>query len=67
MKKVKKTEIRKIHHADLSAQYENPIEHACNMQEGQTFISVDAQKPEGLCESAWGSMQTFVMTLAHGG
>jgi uncharacterized repeat protein (TIGR04076 family) len=37
------------------------------MQEGQTFISVDAQKPEGLCESAWGSMQAFVMTLAHGG
>lgn len=66
MKKVKITVIRKIHHADLSAQYENPIEHACNMQEGQTFISVDAQ-PEGLCESAWGSMQTFVMTLAHGG
>lgn len=67
MKKVKITVIRKIHHADLSAQYENPIEHACNMQEGQTFISVDAQKPEGLCESAWGSMQAFVMTLAHGG
>ena len=67
MKKVKITVIRKIHHADLSAQYENPIEHAFNMQEGQTFISVDAQKPEGLCESAWGSMQAFVMTLAHGG
>ena len=67
MKKVKITVIRKIHHADLSAQYENPIEHACDMQEGQTFISVDAQKPEGLCESAWGSMQAFVMTLAHGG
>ena len=37
------------------------------MQEGQTFITVDAQKPDGLCESAWGSMQAFVMTLAHGG
>lgn len=67
MKKIKITVIRKIHHADLSAKYENPIAHACDMQEGQTFISVDAQKPEGLCESAWGSMQAFVMTLAHGG
>lgn len=58
MKKVKITAIRKIQHTDLSAQYENPIEHACDMHEGQTFISVDvdAQKPEGLCESAWGSM-----------
>lgn len=67
MKKVKITVIRKVHHADLSTQYENPIEHACDMQEGQTFISEDAQKPEGLCESAWGSMQAFVMTLACGG
>lgn len=67
MKKVKITVIRKVHHADLSTQYENPIEHACDMQEGQTFISEDAQKPEGLCESAWGSMQAFVITLACGG
>lgn len=67
MKKVKITVIRKIYHVDLSERYENPIEHACDMQEGQTFISVDARKPEGLCESAWDSMQAFVMTLAHGG
>ena len=67
MKRIKITVIRKVSHADLSAQYENPIEHACNMQEGQTFVSIDAQKPEGMCESAWQSMQSFVMTLAHGG
>ncbi len=65
--KVKITVIRKVHYADLSQKYENPIEHACDMQEGQTFISVDNQKPEGLCESAWQSMFPFVMTLAHGG
>lgn len=51
MKKVKITVVRKVHYADLSTQYENPIEHACDMQEGQTFISMDAQKPEGMCES----------------
>ncbi|MDR0895272.1 MAG: TIGR04076 family protein [Prevotellaceae bacterium] len=67
MKKVKITVIRKIHHADLSALYENQIEHACNMQEGQTFISENGMQPKGLCESAWTSMQSFVMTLAHGG
>lgn len=67
MKRIKITVIRKVYHTDLSAQYENPIEHTCDMQEGQTFISIDAQKPEGLCESAWQSMQSFVMTLAHGG
>ncbi len=67
VKKVKVTVIRKVNHADLSARYENPIEHTCDMQEGQTFISVDNQKPEGMCESAWQSMMPFVMTLAHGG
>lgn len=67
MKKVRITVIRKVHHSDLSARYENPIEHACDMQEGQVFISVDGQRPEGLCESAWLSMMPFVMTLAHGG
>ena len=67
MKKIKITVIRKVNHTDLSAKYESPIEHACNMQEGQTFISIDAQKPDDLCESAWQSMQSFVMTLAYGG
>lgn len=67
MKKIKITVIRKIHHSDLSALYENPIEHACDMQEGKTYISVDAEKPQEMCESAWQSMRPFVMTLAHGG
>lgn len=65
--KVKITVIRKVHYADLSEKYENPIEHACDMNEGDIFISVDNQRPEGLCESAWQSMMPFVMTLAHGG
>ena len=67
MKKVKITVVRKIHHADLSAIYENPIEHACDIVEGDEYISVDGAMPEGFCESAWQSMQPFVMTLAHGG
>jgi uncharacterized repeat protein (TIGR04076 family) len=67
MKKVKITVIRKVSHTDLSVQYENPINHACGMQEGKSYVSIDALKPDGLCESAWQSMQSFVMTLAHGG
>lgn len=67
MNKVKITAVRKVWHQDLSAQYENPIEHACDIHEGQSWISIDGARPEGLCESAWCSMQSFVMTLAHGG
>lgn len=67
MKIVKITVIRKACYNDLIKQYENPIAHACDMTEGQVFISKDNEKPQGMCESAWQSMMPFVMTLAHGG
>ncbi|MBO4777530.1 MAG: TIGR04076 family protein [Bacteroidales bacterium] len=66
MKKVKITVIRKASYPDLSAKYENPIEHACDICEGESWISTDGQKPEGLCTSAWESMQWFVGELANG-
>ena len=67
MKKVKITAIRKVWYQDLSAKYENPIEHSCDIEEGQVFIYCEGQKPEGLCDSAWESMQAFVKELANGG
>ena len=67
MKKVRITAVRKACYADLMAQYENPIEHACNVQEGQVWIANGWEKPEGFCGSAWDSISAFVMTLAHGG
>jgi uncharacterized repeat protein (TIGR04076 family) len=67
MYKVKITAIRKVQHTDLMQIYENPIEHTCDISEGQTFISVDGERPEGMCESAWGSMEYFVKELANGG
>ena len=59
--------MRQTVYEDLVAQYENPIEHACDMCEGQVFIANGWQRPEGLCQSAWESMSAFVMALAHGG
>ncbi|MBO5275692.1 MAG: TIGR04076 family protein [Alistipes sp.] len=67
MKKCRITVVRRASYEDLMAQYENPIEHACDMCEGQVFIANGWQRPEGLCLSAWESMSSFVMTLAHGG
>ena len=67
MKKVKITVMRKACYPDLMEQYENPIEHACDVREGQVWIADNGQKPEGLCDSAWESMSGFVMTLAQGG
>ena len=67
MKKIKITVMRKACYPDLMEQYENPIEHACDVQEGQVFIANGWQKPEHFCDSAWDSVSPFVMTLAHGG
>ena len=66
MKKIRITAIRKASYPDLMAQYENPIEHTCDVQEGQQWISVDGKCPEGMCPSAWGSMREFVEALARG-
>ena len=52
---------------DLIAQYENPIEDACTMQLGQTFLCNGWERPEGFCGSAWDTVSPFVMALAHGG
>lgn len=67
MKKVKITVIRKACYKDLMEKYENPIEHACDMEEGKVFVANGWQKPDGFCDSAWETLSPFVMTLAHGG
>ncbi len=67
MKDVKITVVRKCEHRDLIELYENPIEHACDMEMGMTFVSHEAQRPEGLCEPAWDVMKKYVKTLAEGG
>ena len=67
MKKVKITVMKTASYPDLIEQYENPIQHTCDLKEGQVFIANGWERPEGFCVSAWDSMSAFVMTLAHGG
>lgn len=67
MKSIKITALRRACYPDLMDQYENPIEHACDVCLGQSFISEDGKQPEGLCDSAWESMRPFVEELARGG
>ncbi|MBR5634184.1 MAG: TIGR04076 family protein [Prevotella sp.] len=66
MKKVRITAVRQTVYEDLMAQYENPIEHACDVAIGQSWISVDGQCPDGFCPSAWDSVRPFVESLARG-
>lgn len=67
MKDVKITVIRKACYPDLMEKFENPIQNACDVEEGQSWVSIGGEKPEGLCDSAWESMASFVKTLARGG
>ena len=67
MKTVRITAVKQTIYSDLMQQYENPIEHACDIKIGDVFISRNAQKPENLCDSAWESMEKFVKALAEGG
>ncbi|MBQ0084563.1 MAG: TIGR04076 family protein [Clostridiales bacterium] len=67
MKTVKITVMKKACYEDLIKEYENPIEHACEMSVGQVFISENAEIPENFCSSAWQNISPFVFALSHGG
>lgn len=64
---VRITAIRKADYKDLQTLYENPIEHTCDVCEGQIWVSHEGVMPEGMCDSAWESMRPFVEKLAAGG
>lgn len=67
MKRCKITVVKVALYKDLMDRYENPMIHACDMEEGQVFIANGWEKPDGMCDSAWNSLSPFVMTLAYGG
>ena len=66
MKKVRITVKRIARYDDLIAEYENPIEHACEMTVGQVFLCDGWKKPDGFCDSAWETVSPFVLALSHG-
>jgi len=39
MKKARVTAVRKISYPDLMEKYENPIQHACSVTEGQVWTA----------------------------
>ena len=65
MKDVGITVMRITRYTDLMERYENPLENACDMREGMVFVSHDAKKPDGMCDSAWDTLLPFVADLAE--
>ena len=66
LNKVRITAMRQTVYTDLIERFENPIEHACTIHEGQQWIAIDGRCPEGLCPAAWETMRPFVESLARG-
>ena len=67
MKKVKITVMKMGCYPDLMAEYENPMEHACDMELGQVFVADGWNRPEGVGLSAWEGRPPVVLALASGG
>lgn len=66
LNKVRITAMRQTFYTDLMERFENPIEHACTVHEGQQWIAIDGRCPEGLCAATWETMRPFVESLARG-
>ncbi len=66
MKDILITPIKQTINEDLIKEYENDIEHACDIKLNVSFISHNASKPNGLCDEAWNSIYPFVNKLANG-
>jgi len=49
VKKVRITAIIKACYKDLIQQYENPLDNACTIEDGQVFIAEGWQRPDGMC------------------
>ena len=67
MKRVRIRVMKMACYGDLIEQFENPIEHPCDMHLGDTFYVENGEKPEGMCDSAWETLRPFVQELAAGG
>ena len=64
---VRITVIRKADYPDLQQKYENPIQHACSLAEGDIFDCNGWDCPDGLCPSAWENLSPWVRALGSGG
>ena len=51
MKKCRITVMRIARYDDLIKQFENPMEHPCDMELGQVFLANGWEKPAGFCQS----------------
>lgn len=67
VKQVRITALRQTCYPDLMERYELPQDAPCQIREGQRWIVRDCTLPEGMCASAWQTLEPFVRELLAGG
>ena len=60
---VRITVARVARYDDLIAAYEAWEPDPCTMREGMVFLARGGARPEGLCDSAWETLEPFVAAL----
>ncbi len=66
MKKVRITVLETTLNEKLAEKYGNKTQLCELHKPGQQYVSNGWQKPDGLCDSAWKAMESFVFSLSHG-
>ena len=64
--KVRIKAVKKTYHRDLAIKYQKNLDLACDVKEGEEWISLEGEMPVGFCPSAWSNLSPFVFSLAHG-
>ena len=66
MRPIRITVLQTSFNETLAEQYGKGLS-VCELHKpGQVFLSNGWQKPDGLCDSAWKCMESFVFALSHG-
>lgn len=66
MRTIKIKAIRCADYKDLQREYENPIEHTCDIKEGDEWEWTGGERPEGICGEAWNTLRPFAEKLLQG-
>ena len=67
MNNVRITVLKCTYNADLTERYGLPAPQPCPFHRvGESYLSVEGNKPDGFCEEAWGCLSKYAFALAHG-
>ena len=64
MKDIRIIAVYKAQNDELIKKYELANKHSCPIEEGQVWISTNAERPQGICSEIWKHIKKIVTSLA---